>query len=286
MKVLSLFWGIETWYLALKSLWFHIDKYYSCENDKFARKVSMFHFPDIIELWDVKDLSWKESFLRGTDIVIGWPPCQDLSSAKRWWKWLEWPKSSLFYDFVKILNNVKPKYFLMENVASMKKKDRDTISWILWCEPIEINSALVSGQWRKRLYWTNIPLWVVQDKKILLKDIISDNVPDKYLLSEKELSYMNNEKFKYVRWRMVSDVADDKSKTVIANYRKGVPYNVLRLSDWTLRKFTPEECEALQTFPIWFTSMLSNSQRYKVIWNAWTLDVIKFLFNKLPYEKI
>lgn len=90
------------------------------------------------------------------DLVIGGSPCQDLSIAKQDRKGLQGERSGLFWRFVEILQKAKPKYFLLENVASMKDKDRDTISSILGVEPIMINSALVSAQQRKRYYWTNI----------------------------------------------------------------------------------------------------------------------------------
>jgi len=91
------------------------------------------------------------------DLLIGGSPCQDLSTAKANGKGLEGEKSSLFFEYVRILKEVRPKYFLLENVASMKKADKDEITRIMGVEPILINSALVSAQNRKRLYWTNIP---------------------------------------------------------------------------------------------------------------------------------
>lgn len=109
------------------------------------------------------------------DLLIGGSPCQDLSAAKSDGKGLAGEKSGLFFEYVRILQDVKPKYFLLENVASMKKADRDEITRIMGVEPILINSALVSAQNRKRLYWTNIPgITQPEDKEILLKDILED----------------------------------------------------------------------------------------------------------------
>ena len=184
MKVLSLFDWMACWYEALIRAWIKIDAYYASEIDKYAIQIAMKNHPDIIQVWDVTKLKGED--FKDIDLLIGWSPCQGFSMA---WKMLNFndPRSALFFEFVRLLKEIKPKYFLLENVK-MKKEFSDKISEIMWCEPIEINSALVSAQNRKRLYWTNIP-WITQpeDKGILLKDVLLDEVDEKYNLTETQI---------------------------------------------------------------------------------------------------
>ena len=162
--------------IALERAGITYDKYFCSEIDKYARKIGNKNYPNAIELGDVNNYDMWE-FIDGfswdsIDLLIGGSPCQDLSIAKQDRKGLEGERSGLFWTYVKILEKAKPKYFLLENVASMRDCDRDKISKILGVEPIMINSALMSAQQRKRYYWTNI--WVTQpnDKKIFLRDVI------------------------------------------------------------------------------------------------------------------
>ena len=115
-------------------------------------------------------------------MIIGGSPCQGFSRAGKQLNFDD-PRSKLFFEFVKIVRNYKPKYFLLENVM-MKKERQDIISEELGVKPIEINSSLVSGQNRKRLYWTNIPgVTLPEDKGIKLKDILQEDVEEKYYYS-------------------------------------------------------------------------------------------------------
>lgn len=123
------------------------------------------------------------------DLLIGGSPCQDLSIAKTNREGLAGKRSGLFYEYLRILREVKPKYFVLENVASMPKEARETISQELGVEPIMINAALVSAQSRKRYFWTNIPsVALPKDQGILLKDILQKDVDEKYFLSEESLN--------------------------------------------------------------------------------------------------
>jgi len=170
MKVLSLFDGISGARQALKNL--NIDcEYYASEIDKFAIQVSKNNHSDIIHIGDVNDIDFKQ--IKDVDLLIAGFPCQDLSIAKRDGKGLEGARSGLFSKCLEALEICKPKYFLFENVNSMKKEWKDKISKLLGVEPIMINSALLTAQMRKRLYWTNIPnIQQPEDKGIVLKDII------------------------------------------------------------------------------------------------------------------
>jgi site-specific DNA-cytosine methylase len=147
--------------------------------------------------------------------------------------------------------------------------------------PIKINSSLLSAQNRKRLYWTNIPnITQPEDKGILLKDILIDDskVESKYILSEIGFQYMNRDRNGKPRWKYHTNYLDGKAACLTANMYKGVPYGIIMEKK---RRLTVEECEILQTFPINYTSCISNTQRYKALGNSWTVDVIAHMFKNL-----
>jgi DNA (cytosine-5)-methyltransferase 3A len=172
MNILSLFDGISCAYVALKRTGIPIQNYYACEIDKYAIQVSKKNNPLIEHLGSVVDLAP----IPNLDLLIGGSPCTDLSIAKKNRKGLEGEQSKLFWEYVRILKESKPKYFILENVASMPKEAKEIITKELGVEPILINAALVSAQNRKRLFWTNIPVQgLPKDKGILLKDILQPN---------------------------------------------------------------------------------------------------------------
>lgn len=177
MRVLSLFDGISCGHVALERAGIPVEVYYASEIDKYAIQITQKNYPDTIQLGDINNIDFTE-FIGKVDLLIGGSPCQDLSISKNNRQGLQGSRSGLFYKYVEALETIKPKYFLLENVASMKKEDKDTITSILGVEPILINSALVSAQQRKRLYWTNIPdITQPQDKGILLQDILESGLP-------------------------------------------------------------------------------------------------------------
>jgi len=176
INVLSLFDGISCGQVALERAGINVNKYYASEIDKYAIQIAQKNYPDTIQLGDITN--WESWSLPRIDLVIGGSPCQGFSFAGKQLNF-EDARSKLFFKFVDILKNYKPKYFLLENVV-MKKEYQNVISDLLGVEPIMINSALVSAQNRKRLYWTNI-LGIKQpeDKGILLKDIIETGISDR-----------------------------------------------------------------------------------------------------------
>lgn len=172
MKVLSLFDGISCGKLALERAGIPVEKYYASEIDKYAIQVAQKNYPDTIQIGDCTKIDYKK-YAGEIDLLIGGSPCQGFSFAGKQLNFAD-PRSRLFFEFVRALKEVKPKYFLLENVK-MKKEFQDIISQQLGVEPIEINSALVSAQNRKRLYWTNIPnITQPADKGVLLKDIVHE----------------------------------------------------------------------------------------------------------------
>lgn len=198
MNVLSLFDGMSCGQIALNKLGIKYDKYFACEIDKYAMQVTQHNFPDTIQLGDVQFVT-KETF--GThkiDLVIGGSPCQGFSFAGKQLNF-EDPRSALFFEFVRLVKELKPKYFLLENVK-MKKEYQNVITQYMGVEPIEINSALVSAQNRRRLYWTNIPnIEQPEDKGIVLKDIIESGYVDDRMV-DKGKSYCLTARYSGAVW--------------------------------------------------------------------------------------
>ena len=180
MNVLSLFDGMSCGMLALDRLGIKVDKYYASEIDKYAMQVSAANYPEIIQVGDVCDL--KSEDFKDIDLILAGSPCQGFSFAGKQLAFDD-PRSALFFEFIRLLKEIKPKYFLLENVK-MKKEYLQIISeQVSACypeipfgiEPIFINSSLVSAQSRQRYYWTNIPnVEQPKDREIVLKDILED----------------------------------------------------------------------------------------------------------------
>lgn len=181
MNVVSLFDGISCAYVALQKANINVKSYRSYEIDKYAIAVSTKNHPTIIRGGDVKALKEKVD----CDLLVGGSPCIDLSIAKKDRKGLAGTHSSLFWEYIRIKKLLNPKWFILENVASMKKTDKDTITKEMGVEPIMFDASLVSAQRRKRLFWTNIPFTLPTDKGITLKDIMETNVAEKYFIKEK-----------------------------------------------------------------------------------------------------
>lgn len=345
INVLSLFDGMSCGQIALERAGIPVKNYYASEIDKHAIKVTMANYPNTIQLGSVTEVKGFDA-----DLLIGGSPCQGFSFAGKGLNF-EDPRSKLFFEYVRILNEIRiinpDVKFLLENVK-MKKEYQDIISGYLGVEPVFINSALVSAQMRKRLYWTNIPgIEQPEDKGVLLKDIIESGMVDReksycidanyfkggslknYLeksrrqldqLSQSEKRLMDHETF----------TASDKSQTILSTIHKenaksmvkrgkkgllvyqmsdtkecsgsqpsiqnrvydniskspallagmsGSVYNIY--DEIYVRKLTPTECERLQTVPDNYTNHVSNTQRYRMLGNGWTVDVICHIFKQL-----
>ena len=204
MKILSLFDGISCARVALERAGIPVEVYYASEIDKYAKFISTKNYPNIMQVGSVTELKFvKDSVTTGytvygtgseftelhdthIDLLIGGSPCQDLSIAKKDRKGLDGERSGLFWEYVRILREVKPKYFILENVASMPKEAKQIITDTLGVEPIMINAALVSAQNRKRLFWTNIPnVTQPDDRGILLRDVLEPKVDEHYFVKPK-----------------------------------------------------------------------------------------------------
>lgn len=181
MTILSLFDGISCARVALERAGIPVEKYYASEIDKYAMKISQKNYPDIVQVGSVVGLECSQ--FRGVELLIGGSPCQDLSIAKKNREGLDGSRSGLFWEYVRILDDVKPKYFILENVNSMPKEAKHIITEALGVEPVMIDAALVSAQRRKRLFWVGkrngegygqVAIPQPADRGILLKDILED----------------------------------------------------------------------------------------------------------------
>jgi DNA-cytosine methyltransferase len=186
MNILSLFDGMSCGQIALNKLGIKYDNYFASEIDKYAIQVTQKNYPNTIQIGSVTDVKGVD--LPKIDLLYGGSPCQDLSSSNVWTekKGLNGAKSSLFWEFVRVLKEVKPKYFLLENVGSAKKEDVEIINRELGVKGIKFNSKLVLPQNRNRVYWTNIPFELPKNEMTLtMQDLLETNVDDKYYITQK-----------------------------------------------------------------------------------------------------
>lgn len=309
MNVLSLFDGISCGRIAIERAGIKINTYYASEIDPYAIKITQKNYPNTIQLGDI--IQWKDWHLPQIDLLIGGSPCQGFSHAGKKLNFDD-PRSKLFFNYVDILRELKPKYFLLENVK-MKQEWIDIITFYLGVEPIELNSELVSAQMRKRLYWTNIPnIQQPKDKGILLEDIVeSDALVDRDKAhaiiasigrtTHREYFFKNQGQIVY-KATMLSNIyggfGENKPRVYLnknVNVRTStgggyipsliinnveIKFDLNNIKD-IIRKVTPLECERLQTIPDNYTYGISNTQRYKCIGNGWTVDMIAHILSYL-----
>ena len=294
MKILSLFDGISCARVALERAGIPVEIYFSSEIEEKPIEISKKNYPDIIQMGDITKLHFEQSKF---DILLGGSPCQSFSLAGN--KTGFDGKSGLFWEYIRILKEVNPKYFILENVK-MKQEWRDVISEALGVKPIEINSSLVSGQSRKRLYWTNIPnITQPKDKEIFLEDILEKEVDEKYFLTESQIKTINRnfgskgktivledsliEEITYPS-RINQKVGKIKSPTLVAAMGMGGGNVPVIIKDGRIRKFTEIECERLQTLPDNYTQGVSSTSRYKAIGNGWTVDVVAHILSFINHN--
>jgi|TARA_R110000803_G_scaffold127759_2_gene195129 DNA-cytosine methyltransferase len=326
MNVLSLFDGMSCGQIALNNLGIKVDKYFASEIDKYAMEIAKKNFPDIIHVGNVEFVT-KSMLNNKIDLIIGGSPCQGFSRAGKGLNF-EDPRSKLFFEFVRLIKECKPKYFMLENVK-MNKESRDIISEYLGVEPIYIDSALLSAQTRKRYYWTNIPnISEPIDKGIILKDIIQTTEElkgsevDERMVTNKGKAYCLTARYSGATWwnsiersqRTMIRIEDKvcfpeatKKGYVAAGIGQGIdiqyPNSQTRRGrllkekshciqagsvnqgiineKYNWRKLTPIECERLQTVPDNYTEGVSNSQRYKMLGNGWTVKVIEHVLTNM-----
>lgn len=340
MNVLSLFDGMSGGQIALTELNIPINKYYASEIDKYAMKFTMQNFPDTIQVGDIRELDINK--LDKIDLLIGGSPCTNLSvagkrkglSTKEGIEILDLKmylelkengfefegQSYLFWEYIRIYDELlergdKPKFFL-ENVE-MGKKWEGVFSDILGREGIHINSALVSAQNRRRIYWTDIQDNIQQpkDRGILLRDILEEEVDEKYFLPDEVIERSkgrvkgqrkNIQQLEPSRdgktnclttvrkgnliivsgtirpfWgKHFREIKSGKSCTLLARARNDGDSQPCVQIGAKIRRLTPTECARLQTVPDWCVwDGISDAQRYKMLGNGWNIETIKHIFN-------
>lgn len=305
MKVLSLFDGMSCGRIALDKAGIKVTKYYASEVDKYAIEIAKKNYPDTVHMGDVRQVQAAD--IGEIDLLMGGSPCQGFSFAGHQLNFDD-PRSQLFWEYVRLLKELKPKYFLLENVR-MKKQSMDVITEALGVEPIAINSNLVSAQNRYRLYWTNIPMdGLPDDKGIKLKDILEGGVVDRDKAHCLDANYFKGgnlkQYFEKHRRQLVfsadglchvgdADLSGNESvkrvyhasgkaptlTTMGGGHREPKVY----VEPMQYRKLTPLECERLQTVPEGYTEGVSNTQRYKMLGNGWTVDVVSHIMEGMTH---
>ena len=320
MNVLSLFDGISCGQVAFDRIGVKFDgvtnKYFASEICDYSIKIAKKNYPKTIHIGDVRDVKYNGNST--IDILIGGSPCQNFSFAgtmkgmstkenleittlEQYLKLKEDGFefdgfSYLFWEYVRLLKQTKPKYFLLENVK-MSEKWKKIITDALGVEPIMIDSQLLSAQQRERLYWTNIPnVTQPEDKNIFIDDILQKDIEHKYL-PRTRLDYNNYDKTK------VDKSIHKSTPTQIGNSRKfgnavrsnGKAYTLRRINpngiideNYNIREFTPIEVERLQTLPDNYTLVdgVKPKQRNEACGNGWTVDVIAHILSFIPKEDL
>ena len=357
MNVLSLFDGMSCGQIALNKAGVKYDEYFASEIDHYAMAVTRENYPHTTQLGDVTKIDYTKLPFGGIDLLMGGSPCQGFSVAGKQLDFDD-PRSKLFFEFVRLKDELKPKYFLMENVP-MKQESQDIISEYLGVKPVMINSSLFSAQNRKRLYWTNIPFDTMPtaDKGIVLQDILEeDGIANEAMTNKLGKSHCITARYNGAVWwnsiqrkqrtmvqvgeadnikgfdsikriyspngkaptlttmqgghrepkvaigRVVNrrldehgvrkdgqldlpftkqlEVSDTGKSNCLTTFTKD---NVL-VNGMQWRKLTPLECERLQTVPDNYTNHVSNSQRYKMLGNGWTVDVISHIMKGIKND--
>lgn len=287
ITVLSLFDGISCGRIALERAGIKVDNYFASEIDKHAIKVTQHNYPDTIQLGSVTDI--KGSDLPKIDLCIGGSPCQGFSIAGKKLNFDD-DRSKLFFEFVRLKNELNPKYFLLENVR-MTDDIADAIDELLGVKRIYIDSRNFTGMIRKRYYWTNIPIGEIPTKNVSIEDLLDNEPFDRDLnffldrtKYEPTASYDgiitinprdNNGKQTWQRGR-VYDIKGS-CPTICASL---FDLNITK-DHKTWRKLTINECEKLQGVPKDYTSIVSKNERGKQLGNGWNVDTVAFIFSFL-----
>jgi len=305
MNILSLFDGISCARVALERAGIKVDKYFASEIDKYAIQIAQKNYPDTIQLGDIKQINptvgntW---IFDNIDLIIGGSPCQDLSIAKNNREGLKGCRSGLFYEMLRLIKEIKPKYFILENVNSMPKEAKETITKELWgIEPVMINAALVSAQNRKRLFWVgrNESHWEGTEEdieqgfgnfKICYEKVEIPQPEDSgqgdriYSPEGKSVNLSANGGGRGAKTGLYAVALRNRGEgkkpeigSNKANAMTTVQTDSMVMEDMIIRKLTPIECERLQSLPDNFTEGISNSQRYKCLGNGMNAKVIEHI---------
>ena len=285
INVLSLFDGMSCGQIALERAGIKVDNYYASEINEKSIKVTQCNYPNTIQIGDV--LCVKSKQLPNIDLLIGGSPCQGFSIAGKKLNF-EDERSKLFFEFVRLKNELKPKYFLLENVR-MKDDVADAIDSLLGVKRIYINSKDFTGHTRKRYYWTNIPVNEWSKKDLKIKDVIDNSIP-----YDRDVSFFLDRTV--YNPSMSSDgiiTINPKDKQGKQTWQRGRVYDIegncpticaslfdlnITKDHNTYRKLTISECEKLQGVPVGYTSCVKKNDAGEMLGNGWTVDVIAHIF--------
>ncbi|GAF71580.1 unnamed protein product [marine sediment metagenome] len=281
-NIVSLFDGISCLQIALERAGIPYENYYASEIDKPCITITQKNYPKTIQVGTICDLIKFVSLPADIDLLVGGSPCQGFSLMGNQLNFND-HRSELFFEYVRIWKLLKPKYFILENVR-MRKDIQDAISYIMGVQPIEINSALFSGQNRRRLYWTNIPNVV---KNLAQKLGPSSLITGKSLLTDNSYEIATVRKGNP---RQIVKPATNKLPCLTASYYKGInadgrPGKAKSFGDYEIGKIemlSPVECERMQTVPEGYTEGVPKTHRYKALGNGFTVDVIAFILSCIP----
>ena len=297
MNVLSLFDGISCGQVALDRAGIKIDNYYASEIKKHAIRVTQKHFPNTIQIGDVTKVKYKDGILYTENgefevdkinLLIGGSPCQNFSTARACMyeiDGLKGDKSKLFYEYLRILKEVNPDYFLLENVK-MEKESYEELNSYLGVKGIPINSELVSFQKRPRIYWSNIPnITIPEDKHINFQDY-KDTDHDycnqfKVKRTPSREKMWNNGQGRNSTLKSCANVTNSNKVYCLTRKQDRCPNSGLIEFDDFCRYLTRREIELAQTLPIGYTDGLSYNQMQDVCGDGWTVDVIAHIFSFL-----
>ena len=290
MNVLSLFDGLSCGMFALDRAGIPVKQYFACEIEKSAMEVSKANYPDIIQLSDVTKVKGLD--LPKIDLVIGGSPCQGFSFAGKGLNFDD-PRSKLFFEYVRLIEECKPKFFLLENVK-MKRCHEQIITDTLKVEPILINSSLFTAHDRKRLYWTNIPVAKLpNDQGVTIQDILEEADESLYLKSSYADRYIPTKNYvknsskscvigklsPYQGDRVFDVEAKASSLSASGGNNGGGGCNIIiDPKNEKLRRLSVSECEKLQGLPVGATAMVKAGAAYKALGNGWTVDTIAHIF--------
>ena len=289
MNILSLFDGMSCAQIALNNLGLKDYTYYASELDKYAIQVTQHNYPNTIQIGDVTKVQAKD--LPQIDLLVGGSPCQDLSSSNVWTekRGLEGSKSGLFWEYVRLLKETKPKYFLLENVGSAKKEDIEVINKELGVKGIKFNSRLCLPQNRNRIYWTNIPFELPSKEiDLTMQDLLQNKVEDKYYLTQKMYDCVMRPASKgWQSGKMETDLKIARPLTATMHKMHRADTDNYITTEYkpegktNLRRLTPIECERLQGVKDDYTKTVSDTQRYKMLGNGFTVDVIAHILKNI-----
>jgi site-specific DNA-cytosine methylase len=287
INVLSLFDGISCGQIALEKAGIAIETYFAAEIDKHAIRVTQHNYPNTKQLGSVIDV--KVMDLPKIDLLIGGSPCQGFSIAGKKLNFND-DRSKLFFEFVRLKNELKPKYFLLENVR-MTDDIADAIDELLGVKRIYIDSRNFTGMIRKRYYWTNIPIGEIPTKNVAIEDLLDNELFDRDL--NFFLDRTKYEPTKSYDGIITINPRDNNGKQT---WQRGRVYDIkgscpticatlfdLNITEdhKTWRKLTINECEKLQGVPKDYTSIVSKNERGKQLGNGWNVDTVAFIFSFL-----